>query len=191
MLPVEVYIIRLPFKHSPLNMKSTIKLLGLLALLATAAPTVGFSADKAADKTKTETAPAKEAAKPKFIPLYGEVDSITDKLLTIKSKKGDRKFVITPETKVTKDKAPAKTSDVKIGQWIGGSYLKNADGTNTLHSLNLSVKQKDEKAETAAAATTATTTTTPPATATPEAKTDTKKKKKTTTTDATAPKTNS
>ena len=30
--------------------------------------------------------------------------------------------------------ATVKVADVKPGQWVGGSYSKAADGTNTLHS---------------------------------------------------------
>ena len=121
-------------------MKSTFKILSLLALLTITAPSIVSAKDKPATKT--------EAPKGKYTPLYAQVESITDSLLTVKGKGPELKFVINAETKITKDKAHkevAKASDVKVGQWIGGSYTKAADGSNVLHSLHLDVNQKGEK----------------------------------------------
>lgn len=109
----------------------------------------------AKDATKKEAAPVvapkpaekkDEAKKPEHLPLYGEVVSITDKLLTIKGGvlKPNREYVITAETKITKDDKPAAVKDVTVGHWVGGSYAKQ-EKENVLHSLNLSVKQKEEK----------------------------------------------
>jgi hypothetical protein len=103
----------------------------------------------AADKTAAEATPAKEKTKEKakYTPLYAQVEAITDTELTVKGTGPDTKFVINAETKITKDKAhkePAKASDVKVGQWVGGSYTKAADGSNVLHSLHLGVNQKGE-----------------------------------------------
>ncbi len=125
-------------------MKSTFKLLSLLALLTIAVPSIVSAEEKPATKTE----PAK--GKNKYTPLYAQVESITDTLLTVKGKGPDLKFVINAETKITKDKAHkevAKASDVKVDQWIGGSYTKAADGSNVLHSLHLDVNQKGEKTE--------------------------------------------
>ncbi len=123
-------------------MKSFIRIISCFALLAVAAPSLIFAADKPAAATE----PAK--TKEKLTPLYAEVDSITDTLLTVKGTGPDLKFVINADTKISKDKAhkePATTSDVKAGQWIGGSYSKAADGSNVLHSLHLGVSQKGEQ----------------------------------------------
>ncbi len=125
-------------------MKITLQLFSLLALLAFTTPST-FAEDKAPAKTE-----AKEKAKSKYTPLYAQVDSITDTLLTVKGDGADTKFVIAADTKISKDKKgkePAKASDVKAGQWIGGSYTKAADGTNTLHSLHLDVDQSGGKAK--------------------------------------------
>ena len=115
-------------------MKTTFKILSLLTLLVIAAPHSGLADDK----------PAK--AKNKYTPLYAQVEAITDTLLTVKGTGPDIKFVINAETKITKDKEhkeAAKPSEVKVGQWIGGSYTKGAAG-NVLHSLHLGVNQKGE-----------------------------------------------
>ncbi len=126
-------------------MKSSIKILGLLALLVTAAP---FAAT-AADKADTKTEPAAKA-KAKYTALYAQVESITPTLLTVKGTGPDLKFVINADTKISKDKAhkeAATVADVKPDQWIGGSYAKAADGSNVLHSLHLAVDQKGEPAK--------------------------------------------
>jgi hypothetical protein len=126
-------------------MKSTLRILGLLAVLAIAAPGFVSAADKTDAKPKAEG-----KAKGKYTPLYAQVDSITDTLLTVKGAGPELKFVINAETKISKDKAHKETAtvaDVKPGQWVGGSYTKGTDGTNVLHSLHLGVNQKGEKPE--------------------------------------------
>jgi hypothetical protein len=127
-------------------MKTSLKTLACLAILALAAPCLVSADDKPA--TPTTASPAK--GKSKYTPLYAQVESITDTLLTVKSQGADTKFVINADTKITKDKAHkevAKPSDVKVGQWIGGSYTKDAEGNNVLHSLHLGVSQKGELAK--------------------------------------------
>lgn len=130
-------------------MKCSLRALSCIVVLAVAAPGVTVAADKATEKPAVEATPGKEKAK--YTPLYAQVESITDTGLTVKGTGPDTKFVINAETKISKDKEhkePAKASDVKVGQWVGGSYTKAADGTNVLHSLHLGVSQKgDQKGE--------------------------------------------
>lgn len=126
-------------------MKTSLKTIACLAILALAAPCLVSAEDKAATPAAS---PAK--SKSKYTPLYAQVESITDTLLTVKGEGADTKFVINADTKITKDKAHkevAKPSDVKVGQWIGGSYTKDAEGNNVLHSLHLGVSQKGELAK--------------------------------------------
>jgi hypothetical protein len=126
-------------------MKSSVHIIVAVTLLGLAIPSIVSAEDKPATGT---TAPAK--GKTKYTPLYAQVDSITDTLLTVKGTGADTKFVITGDTKITKDKAHkevAKPSEVKVGQWIGGSYTKDAEGNNVLHSLHLGVSQKGELAK--------------------------------------------
>ena len=116
-------------------MKAIFKILSLLTLLAIAVPHVAYGDDKPAKTEKKEKSDLKS--------LYAQVDSITDSLLTVKGD-GDTKFVINSETKISKsrkDKTAVAVADVKAGQWVGGSYSKAADGTNTLHSLHTDVDQ--------------------------------------------------
>ena len=130
-------------------MKSTLRLIACSAILAIAAPSLVTAADKPAAPAEKAAAKEPAKAKEKLTPLYAEVDSITDALLTVKGTGSDLTFVINADTKITKDKAhkePATTADVKVGQWVGGSYSKAADGSNVLHSLHLGVNQKGEPA---------------------------------------------
>jgi len=124
-------------------MKTTFSLLSLLALLTLAVPQTGRAEEKAPAKSES-----KEKKKSQYTALYAQVESITDTELTVKGDGANTKFVINADTKISKDKAgkePAKASDVKVGQWIGGSYVRGADGTNTLHSLHLDVDQNGPK----------------------------------------------
>ena len=129
-------------------MKYTLTLLAAAAVVASFAPVRAHAEDKAPGTTTTApAAPEKGKAKNKYTALYAQVESITETELVTKGGT-DTKFVINAETKISKDKngkEPAKTSDVKVGQWIGGSYTKGADGTNVLHSLHLGVNQKGPK----------------------------------------------
>lgn len=131
-------------------MKCPLRALSWIVVLAVAAPGVTVAADKTTEKPAAGATPAKEKTKEKakYTPLYAQVESITDTELTVKGTGPDTKFVINAETKISKDKEhkePAKASDVKVGQWVGGSYTKAADGTNVLHSLHLGVSQKGEQ----------------------------------------------
>ncbi len=128
-------------------MKSTLKIIGLLALLAIAAPSFTFAADKADPAPKAEGKGKGKGGKSQYTSLYAQVDSITATELNVKGGT-ETKFVINADTKISKDKKgkePATVADVKVGQYIGGSYTKGADGTNTLHSLHLDVNQDGNK----------------------------------------------
>jgi hypothetical protein len=123
-------------------MKTYPRIIGCLVILALAAPALVSAADKPTAEKPAAKEPAK--AKEKLTPLYAQVDSITDTLLTVKGTGPDLKFVINSDTRITKDKAhkeAATVADVKEGQWVGGSYSKAADGSNVLHSLHLGVSQ--------------------------------------------------
>lgn len=131
-------------------MKKIFNILTITAALTLTVPVI------AKDAAKKEAAPAEKAAEKKpdakkdHYPLYGEVVSITDTLLTVKGGKDkpDRTYDITKDTKITKDDKPATVADAKVGQWVGGYVHKAAEGdkgNDAIVSLNLSAKQKAEK----------------------------------------------
>jgi hypothetical protein len=128
-------------------MKSPIQILGCVSLFALALPCAVLADDKPAAPAAATPAAKPAKAKSVYTPLYARVESITDTELTVKGTGPDTKFVINADTKITSDKAhkvAAKPSEAKVGQWIGGSYTKAADGSNVLHSLHLGVSQKGE-----------------------------------------------
>ena len=124
------------------------KLLHLLIAIVLSVPSaLTVAAEDAPAKTKKPAAKADEAAKPKRLPLKGTVISITSATLTLKAAEGkpDRKFSINKETQILKGEAPATTADVKAGQIITGSYIKNADGSATLTKLQVAPKPSTPK----------------------------------------------
>lgn len=128
-------------------MKKIFNILSIAAAFTLTVP--AFAKDAAKKEAAAVVKPAEkkeEAKKTDHLPLYGEIVSITDKLLTVKGGKDkpNREFVIDAETKITKDEKPATVKDAKEGQWVGGSY-KKGEKENVLLSLNLSAKQKEEK----------------------------------------------
>jgi hypothetical protein len=78
------------------------------------------------------TAPAK--AKRNSYPFSGEIETYDGKTLTLKGKKKARLLLITPETRVRKDGAPAKLKD---GEFVSGSARKNNDGKEEAVTVNL------------------------------------------------------
>jgi len=155
-------------------MKSIFQFLPLAAFLAFALPT---TSTQAADKAAT-TAPAKET-KEKTIPFRGDVVSVSDKVVALKGAKGDRKYVLGPDSKVlnnSEEQKPASLAEVKAGSYVTGSYHKEADGTYLIHHLYVAPKKKEKEKEAASTATTGTTTGT--TTSTDSTTTDKKKKKK-------------
>lgn len=131
-------------------MKISSLLAALIVAFGLCVPSISMAETKkkAAEPAKKEE--PKTDAKKDHYPLYGQLVSITDTLLTVKGGEGkpDRKFDITKETKITKDGKSATAKDAKDGQWVGG-YVKKAEGkgNDSLVSLNLSAKQKEAKPE--------------------------------------------
>ena len=151
-------------------MKSTFKILSLVAISALALPSLTNAAPKKAAEEKTAAA-EKAADKPKkdTYPLYGEVVSLDKTTLVIKGGKEtpDRKYAITKDTKFVShpkggESKDVTAADVKVGAWVGGLLKKATSGSDEVVSLNISVKQKEAKTEATK----------------PEAKTETPKKKK-------------
>lgn len=120
-----------------------------LPLMSAAADKPAATKPDAAEKTPAKTG---EAAKPKRLPLKGTVVAITTRTLTIKGGEGkeDRKFTINKDTEILKGEAAATTEDVKVGQIITGSYVKDADGSATMTKLQTAPKPSEPKKKPAA-----------------------------------------
>jgi hypothetical protein len=109
-------------------------------------------AGKTAAKTDKSAKKSDDAAKPMHLPLKGMVLAITTRTLTVKGGEGkeDRKFTINKDTAIVKGEAAATVGDVKVGQTITGSYIKSAEGPNTLTKLQVAPKLSEPKKKTEA-----------------------------------------
>jgi hypothetical protein len=86
----------------------------------------------------TPSKPAKKSGKT-AIPKGSTITAISASSATLKTASGDLTLVVTPDTKfqfgTAKKNTPATVADFAAGDTVTGSYLKNADGTNTLATL--------------------------------------------------------
>lgn len=108
-------------------------LAGLLAGVAAPAPAQVNTNSKKADAA---AAPAKE--RKQRVPFRGKIDSVDKTAKTLKV--GERTFQITSTTKFLKAGKPAVFADVTVGEEVGGTYVKAADGKLELQSLRIGPK---------------------------------------------------
>lgn len=118
-----------------------------LSLLLSAAPFCAQAADtRSADRSaaipKTAVAPKPSSVNiqsQRPIPFRGLVKAVDPSSSTFTI--GERKFTATPECKfATRDNQPAKLKDVKVGDWVTGSYRKNSQGALLAGSLYIGGK---------------------------------------------------
>lgn len=77
------------------------------------------------------------------IPYHGKIDSVdaSAKTFTITGKSGTRTFMMTDDTKITKDGATGTMTDVMAGEMVRGQYMKKADGMMVTKSVMLGEKK--------------------------------------------------
>ncbi len=101
----------------------------LLAAVALAAPSRLEAKDKKSPAPEASASPAASPAmkKPRAISFHGKVASldVAAKTITV----GKRTFKVMAETTITKAGAPAKLSELNVGEAVSGSYWKKEDGT--------------------------------------------------------------
>jgi hypothetical protein len=120
----------------------------ILMSIFTPAPLVAFLCLFFATSVPTLHAQAEKARK---IPFHGKVASVdtTAQTITLAGKKGPRVFHLTSTTKVIDGTGSATTLDsAKVGEDVGGSYAKGADGTMTLFTLRIGAKEGGKSDET-------------------------------------------
>jgi len=119
-------------------MKNHIKVVGIgLVALAIA----GFQFDLRAQQGDT---PAMEQPAPKSqraLPFNGKLKAIDKETGTLTV--GNRTFLITPETRYLQ----GNLESARVGEKVGGSYLKTEDGTLKVNSIRFGPKGGKEKAE--------------------------------------------
>jgi Cu/Ag efflux protein CusF len=120
-------------------MKSSLLKSALVAVvgLALCAP-VALHAQAATTTTASTTSTTTTVAKVKKISYTGVIKSIDTAAnsITVTCTKGDMTFAVTPMTKITSNKAPAKLTDITMGEKVTGSFTKDADGTMTAASIH-------------------------------------------------------
>ena len=121
-------------------MNRIIPKLAVLSLLAVAI-VVAPARMLAQDQKGPGTTEKKHASKNnKGIPFHGKVKALDKTLKTISV--GERVFQITSETKIKKDGKPATMDDAVVGDDIGGTYTRSADGKLTAKTLRLGPKSE-------------------------------------------------
>ena len=89
----------------------------------------------------TTTAPAPTAATPKAKSSYtsypkgATITSISDTSVVLNTSKGPLTLAIDAKTTIQVNKKKAAVTDFAAGDAVTGSYVTNADGTLTAHSL--------------------------------------------------------
>jgi hypothetical protein len=129
-----------------------IKSIGKLTLAAILAATVLGVPVKVLAQDKTTNAAPAAPTKPKatrFSGKLGKVDSVA-KTITVENKTKERVFVITSETKITKDSKPATLSDGVVGESVTGSFSET-DGKMVAKTVHFGAKPKTTTAEAPAA----------------------------------------
>ena len=129
-------------------MKNTCIVSALVAVLgfALASAPVTVSAQTTPTQTPAATStgsttpskPAKKSGKT-AIPKGSTISAIDASSATLKTASGDLTLAITASTQfqfgTSKKNTPATAADFAAGDAVTGSYIKNADGTNTLATL--------------------------------------------------------
>ncbi len=124
--------------------KQIVKLtLSLFATAIIAAPMLSRAQDTG---TNPPAAPGQtEPVKPKKhegLVFHGAVSAVDAKAMTLTV--GKRTFVVTSETKITKNGQPAILSDIAVGDKIGGAYKKTGDGKLAATTINDGKKPGEE-----------------------------------------------
>ncbi len=123
----------------------TLITLGLVSAMLWLAPSISTAEEKPSEKPAAKSADAKKDApkpekKPRATPFRGKISAVDKTAGTITV--GTRTFVVTPETKITKDDHAATLDDAVVGENATGSYLKGEDGKLNASSLRLNVHIK-------------------------------------------------
>ncbi len=131
------------------NMNKNIVKTAILTLLASAiiaAPTVSRAEDNRtnapAASDQSTNAPAK-SKKHSGLVFRGTASAVDTNAMTLTVE--TRTFVITSETKITKDGNPAILSDIAVGDKVGGAYKKSEDGKLTATTIHDGKKPAEEK----------------------------------------------
>ncbi len=122
-------------------MKIKIAKITLFSLVA-AALMFAPAASRAADSTDAPAAKAHANKKHRGLPFHGKIAKLDSAAMTFTV--GQRTFVVTSATKIIKDGKPAVFSDLAVGQKVGGSYKRAADGKLDVATVRVGEKKKKD-----------------------------------------------
>lgn len=130
-------------KYQVKNHIAKITAFGLVAAALALVPTISRSQDASG----TTNAPAQTPPKKHHgaIPFHGKVVAIDTSAETLKV--GKLILNITSTTKISNatNGEPAILSDIVVGENVGGSYKKDADGQLNAQTIHIGVKAKKKK----------------------------------------------
>ena len=117
--------------------------LSLLGLAVAGAPVLARAqttndAKPAAEKMGTSKAEKKTGA----IPFNGKVAVIDKKARTFKV--GERTFIVTPETRMTRNGQPAQFDDAAVGDEVGGNYKVGEGGKLEIQTVRFGPRPEAE-----------------------------------------------
>ncbi|HEY2329748.1 MAG TPA: hypothetical protein VGI63_08040 [Verrucomicrobiae bacterium] len=115
-------------------MKKQVALYAIVAAALVAAPAAARAEDSATNK------PAALAPKKHGGPFHGKVTAVDATAMTMTIK--ELTLNITSETKITKEGKPATLSDITVGESVGGTYRKNAEGKLNATVIRIVAKKK-------------------------------------------------
>jgi hypothetical protein len=109
----------------------------IASLLTLVLITSSFNAAAAEAKPAPNSGTAANAKKARPLPFHGNIGSVDKQARTIKV--GKRTFLVTAETKVTKNGNAATINDATAGEEVGGSYRP---GASVLELVSLRIGPK-------------------------------------------------
>lgn len=129
-------------------MKNTflnITVAGLFAAVLVAGPATILAAEKTNSPAASEAGDSANKKKRDILPFNGKLTAVDNAAMTITV--GERVFVISSETKITKDGKPATLADGVVGEKIGGAYKKSEDGKLNATSVRFGAKPEADNSE--------------------------------------------
>jgi hypothetical protein len=119
--------------------KCTLAALVAALVLGVAVQASAQTGDTGKKDTTKETAPK---AKNDRVPFKGKIDAVDKTAMTIKV--GERTFLVTSTTKISKGGQPATLADATVGEEVGGQY--KAGTGDKLELLSLRIGPRPDKA---------------------------------------------
>src|SRR5689334_17978326 len=132
---------------------ATTVVLSLLAAAIAGAPKLALAQSADTGKTGTEKKETPKSGKQRATPFRGKIGAIDKNAMTFAV--GERTFVVTSTTHISKNGKPATLADVAVGDEVGGTYTVGDAGKLEVQTVRIGAKpganaKGEKKAETKA-----------------------------------------